>query len=561
MLLFIQLICAMLFLLAAAPLLSKSMGVPVAQPKPIAVPTAVEKPLPIAQPAQEEILQQKKETAVALTHALDEKLSEAKINNNDDAIDDLLLDLMAVDRIAAKIYLKKIEEGKIQAAIEKIPPIESATTTSSALLQQKKEETVAEDRAERVAAFKKQLDEKLQSPTIGEDVDNALLELAVLDMNAAKIYLKKIEDKKIQLAVAQLPSSPSTAQAPVAPAKSESGEMKRVTPPPVPGAMTRGTPPPPPGAMKSGTPPPPGMPMKSGTPPPPPGAPMVKKGPPPPPGPMPGKKNASNASPTKIAEAPAKPQGPKPLSIDESYSKTRLVKESTEALLTLFNELLVALSGDRFWDGVAQKPKLDWDNRAQAVKNALLAPGRTIDIDPKKKIEEAIAETKKAKKEQGVARLAQRELEQKEPLVQQETEEELTKKINMLKKSPDVSDFKWLVEFIGTIKKLDKINHAKALEYEDAFITEFPDQKRFLPKPKVVEVKKELTPKEEKMAIIDKMISDKPNFWAIKAREPVQDLYDMDQVLGLEYQDKVLAETKKVTGKTDKPFLKLKTIE
>ena len=64
-----------------------------------------------------------------------------------------------------------------------------------------------------------------------------------------------------------------------------------------------------------------------------------------------------------------------------------------------------------------------------------------------------------------------------------------------------------------------------------------------------------MTPVEKQMAMIDKILNEKLVLWAIKVREPIQELYNMNPEFGIECQDKYLGVAKEVTGKNEKPFL------
>lgn len=412
-----------------------------------------------------------------------------------------------------------------------------------------------------------ELDEKLRSTVIDdawyEHVNNLVFDLALFNRSASQAYLKKIRSK-INLASA-LQSSPPIVEPekkeisampvpeePSAPSSSVGQSMKRGTPP-APPAMKKGTPPPPPsagGLMKKGTPAaPPSVGAKKGgsaTPPPPPG-PMVK-----------GKKTSVPQGKTSPA-TPAAVKGPEPLSITISYGGPQLAKRSNEEIIELFNNLLEALAirGD-FWDAVKKEPMPEWRNRIDTVKKAIADPKRNLTINAAPIIENRIKQVRAEKAQQGLQKQESAEKEKQKIEMPEFTQEELIVQINGLKKRTDPSDFKWLIEFQGSIKKLDKINHDKAVEYEAEFIKNFPGQKQFLPKKKEAVVVKELTEEEKLIAAIDTILNEKPILWAIKAREPIQLLYDMNPVKGFEYQEKYLAATQQATGKTDKPFLKMK---
>ena len=399
----------------------------------------------------------------------------------------------------------------------------------------------------------KQLDTLLLQASIDDvwydAVDNLIFDLYFIDRGMAKDYLKRIHIKNTQIAAAKIPS--------VTPVPSPTVDVRRGTSPtPPPPPVGKKVIPPSPGGIPTPTPPP-GQKGMGPTPPP-----VGKKGtgptPPPPPGPM-VKKDKQEGPLVKAPIIPAAPQGPEPLSIRGTYSAARLAKETDADLIELFNDLLAALptSAD-FWNAKDKKPQLDWENKIGAVKKALLDPKRSTNIDADKRIEDRIKEVRTEKAQQGQKQQAAAEqAKEKEERKEEVSEAELVVLIETLLKQPNVSDFKWLVKFTTNVKKLDAINHDMAVEYESNFIKKFPEQKPFLPKKKEVVAKKELTEEEQKMEIIDKILNEKPFMWAIKVREHVQALYDMSPVLGLKYQEKVLAATKEATGKADRPFLKM----
>jgi hypothetical protein len=300
--------------------------------------------------------------------------------------------------------------------------------------------------------------------------------------------------------------------------------------------------------------------MQKGTPPPPPAG-GVKKGatPPPPPGPM-AKKGAKKTEKDIAAAIAPKTKTPEPLSIKGTYSAARLAKETDNDLLTLFNDLLEALATTAdFWSAKDKKPQLDWDNKINAVKKALLDPKRTITIDVNKAIQDRINQVRMEKAQAGQAQQAAVEkAKEKEKPKEEVSEPELIEQINKLLKKADTSDMLWLIQFKGIVRSLDTVNHDKALVYENDFIKQFPGQKPFLPKKKAVAIVKELTEEDKLVAKIDKIIELKPMFWNIAVREDIQQLYDMNQQRGLEYEKKVLDPQLTGAKKADKPFLKLK---
>ncbi len=136
----------------------------------------------------------------------------------------------------------------------------------------------------------------------------------------------------------------------------------------------------------------------------------TKKGPPPG-----GPKSKIGSSPKSTASA-KKPEesvvkGPAPLSVTETYSAARLDKALTSELLTLFEDLLKALGTiGKFWDGtvVPQKPVLDWDNKINSVKKALMKrPGIKINYDTV--IADRIKEVREIKKQEALTRMSERE--------------------------------------------------------------------------------------------------------------------------------------------------------
>jgi hypothetical protein len=400
-------------------------------------------------------------------------------------------------------------------------------------------------------------------------VNDLIFDLAAVDRNLSQEYLKKIRIKTTPVVLPQSAKSTApTAETAKTVAKEEpkptegkapiAEPMKRGTPPATPpllrpssakatedtqgfggqaaGGMKQGTPPPPPGGMKK--------PGNAGGPPPPPG-PMIKKG--------------KNAPAQKGQAAPVVPKGPDPLTITGSYSAGQLAKRSNEEIIELFNKLLDALgTNPDFWDAAKKEPKLDWNNKISTAKKALMDQKRNLALNGEQMIKDRIQQVRIEKAQQGLEKQNAAQMAEKKVEKLEYTQEELVAKIDALKKRMDPSDFKWLIEFQGNIKKLDKINHEKAAEYEAEFIKKFPGQKLFLPKKKEAEVKKELTEEEKIISNIEKILSEKPNFWAVKVREPIQELYDINSVRGLEYQDKYIAATKEATGKADKPFLRLK---
>ncbi len=409
-----------------------------------------------------------------------------------------------------------------------------------------------------------QLNELLQQSEVDDtwyaSVDDLIFDLALLDRNLSREYLKKIHNKIVQIAVAAMPVPSVEKEVPVPPVVSE--PVKKESPQMAPEGMKKGTPPAPPVPMKKGgTPPPAPGPMQKGIPPAPPAPGQMKKGgtPPPPPGPMAQGKKKSTPSATGPA-APAAPKGPELLSIDQTYGLRQLEKRTTEELKELFDKLIEALaSKDAFWNAEKKKPQAIWENRIDTLKKVLLAR------DPKggfaEQIAKRIIQVRNEKDQKGFEKQAAAEQEKKKEEPKEEyTEEQLLKEIELLKNNAKPGDISWSINFRGAVIKLDTFNHEKALEYEAYFIKMNPGQKLFLPKKKEALVKKELTEQEQLVAKIDKIIADKENnlLWNIKVREPIQELYNMNQELGLKYQQKVIDIAKKDTGKIDKPFLQLK---
>jgi hypothetical protein len=501
---------------------------------------------PPAQPSQQDLQSQKDDV---IKH-LNELLGRSVIDDAwHDAVNDLVFELAVLDKILANTYFKKILDKTAQVAVAKVPQSTSISPALPAASVSVPEKTVVSPVSPSASLISgesknnliKQLDEKLRSTTIDdawyEAVDNLIFDLALIDRNVSNEYLKKVHTKIAPVAQASsavaLPSEP----------------MKKGTPPAAPGGgMKQGTPPPPPaGAIKQGTPPPP------------PGGAMKKGGtPPPPPGPM--VKGNKNAVADKKTVTPVAPKGPEPLSVKESYGAAQLKKRTNEEIIALFNNLLEALGSNAdFWDAIKKEATLAWKNKIDTVKKALADPERNIQMNAAQLVEERIKQVRADKVKQGLEKQAAAENVVKKTEEEVYSESDLIKQIEALKKKSNISDFKWLIEFQGTVKKLDKINHDKAVEYENDFIKKYPGQKPFLPKKKAVEVKKELTEEEKIITNIDKILEEKIGLWSIKVREPIQELYDIDPTRGLEYQNKYIEEVKKTTGKVDKPFLKLKS--
>jgi hypothetical protein len=535
---------------------------PVIMP-PIAPPPVVVPPISAPMPLQPVII--KNEVVDQLNNAL---LKSTIDDAWYDSVNDLLFDLATIDKNLANQYLQKIHAKITQAAqVQKkeIPvvinpqPAPQAIPAAPQQPPQLTQKIPTASKAELIA----QLNDKLRATILDEAwytaTKNLLFDLALFDRGLSDDYLEKVFAKNKPVVVVQ--------PTPVPEASSHSAPMKKGTPPPPPGAVQKpvekssetGSPASTPGTtqpMKKGTPPaPPASAQKKGIVPPPP--PMKAGGtPPPPPGPMiKGKKAPAG---TEQAAAPPAPKAPLPLSIKESYSVRQLEKRSNDEVVELFNKLLEALAASAdFWDAVKKEAKLEWKNKIDTVAKALADPKRSLHMNTNKQIEDRIKQVKEEKTREGAAKQAAEKVEEKIEQ-QQLSQEELIKKVEAAKRNADVADFKWLIRFQGAIKDLAKVNHAKALEYETEFITQNPDQKKFLPKAKAGEAPKELTGEEKLTAVIDKILAEKPNFWAIKVREPIQELYDINADLGLRYQDKYLSMSKQVTGKDDKPFLNLK---
>lgn len=546
------------------PLVAKRIGnVP-----PQVVAPVVPKPV-LPQPAPQPSLAAKNE----IVARLDVLLQDSVLNDEwYKSVNDLVVDLVLLDKALSVEYLKKIHVKIANVATEKAAqkaasmPIEpkiapiirpAASTPAAPTLLLSKNGIVA------------QLDEKLRSTTIDdawhEQVNNLIFDLALLDRNASQEYLKKIRAKMSPVIVLQ-PSAPIVEPAKKEPAASPAPPVPTMPATPVSEPMQRGTPPPPPPAVKKNIPAPPSAGgMQKGTPPPPPPAPVAgaKKGgtpppPPPPPGPMVKGKKGS-ASKEKASPAAPAAKGPEPLLVTVSYGAPQLAKRSNEEIIDLFTKLLDALAtrGD-FWDAIKKEPMPEWRNRIDTVKKALSDPKRNITMNVVQMIEDRIKQVRTEKAQQGLQKQESAEKEKQKSEMPEYTREELIAQIVALKKRADPSDFKWLIEFQGTIKKLDKLNHEEASQYEDEFIKKYPGQKAFLPKKKEAAVVKELTEEEKLITTIDTILKDKPVLWAIKVREPIQALYDINPAKGIEYQDKYIAATEQAAGKADKPFLKIK---
>lgn len=517
----------------------------------------------ISQPRQQENIKTKKDDIIKQLDAL---LKSLPID--DEEANALIFELALFDKNMATAYLKKIiTKTSLVAVAQKselpsvpeMPPVAKVSSPSVA-----PEKTIEAALPVMPSASKDQiiieLDKKLRSTIIDDAwykaVDNLIFDLALIDRDISSEYLKKVLDK--------MTSSVAAAAPPVSP---PAVDVKKENPPAAPSSeINKGMPPAVPGGMKVGNPPPPPAGMKKGTPPAAPGAGPIKKGgtPPPPPGPMTTK--GKGAAAINKATEPEKPKGLDPLSERQTYGLAQLMnaKRTDEEIVVLFNKLLDALGTVAdFWDAVKKEPKLDWSNKIGTAKNAVIKRNIPIDeakTDPAKKIADRIVQVRADKAKQGLEKqVAVAQEEKKETHAESLSEKELIIEIEKLRKEPKESDFAWVLKFQGFIKRLDQINHEKAVQYESEFLKKYPKQKSFLPKKKAPEaIKKELTTEEKIMADIDKILQGKEGMWAIKAKNPIQELYDMNPDLGLQYQDKYLAATKAATGKDDKPFLQLK---
>lgn len=432
-----------------------------------------------------------------------------------DTVNNLIMELSLIDRDLSNIYFKKILD-KIARESEKktvslAPPI---TPEKSHLTPEKKANTVI-DPLKEVSAVKKteeavqqpvekgkeaptlvpptqsdnnakkeiekKLDDLLQQKMIDElwytGVNNLIFDLAVIDRNLSNEYLKKVRQKTVTIPVKIVsPALDSESVQKNTPAISPLPPKNQS---PQPREISKGSPPPPPpsgGIAKGGIPLPPNSGVKKGTPPPPPG-PMVK---------------GAKATPAaKGKSSPViSPKGPDPLTIRESYGAKQLEKRTNEEVIELFNKLLEALGTyTDFWDAVQKKPKLDWENKINTVKKTLVDPKRNISIDAAKAIADRIVQVRTDKAKEGLAKQAMAEKKEEEKEREEFSESELIAKIESLKKREKVNEMNWLIEFQGNIKKLDKVNHEKALSYQNEFIKKFTGQRPFLPKRKPIEVK------------------------------------------------------------------------